>query len=102
MRVGEYERLPQRVLCSYGSTQSLRTSHHRGWLTVEDGLTRRPRSPVDGILQYPGYTVVIFRRRDQHRVRFTNRRLSATTGSGLPLSSMSALYGGISPRRVNI
>src|SRR5215467_2196370 len=75
MRIGEYKRLPERVLCSYRSTQSLRTSHNRGRLTVEDGLIRRPRSPVDGILQYPRYTVVILRRRDEQRVRFANRCL---------------------------
>src|SRR5262249_6665560 len=75
MGIGKNKRLPERVLCSYRSTQSLRTSYNRGRLTVEDGLTRRPRSPVDGILQYPRYTVVILRRRDQQRVRFANRRL---------------------------
>src|SRR5215467_15066969 len=75
MGFGEYKRLPERVLCSYRSTQSLRTSHNRGRFTVENGLTRRSRSPVDGILQYPRYSVVVLRRRDEQRVRFANRRL---------------------------
>ena len=48
---------------------------NRGRLTVENGLTRWPGSPVNGILQYSGYTVVVLRRRDEHRVRFANRCL---------------------------
>src|SRR5262245_51758612 len=85
MRIGEYERLTERVLRSYGPAQSLRTSHNCGWLAVENRLTRRPRCPVDGVLEYAGYTVIVFRRRDQHRIRFANRGLKRLHGLRIAL-----------------
>src|SRR5262245_9017946 len=69
MGIGKNKRLTERVLCSYRSTQSLRTSHNRRRLTIQDGLARWPRSPVNGVLQDAGDTVIVFRRRDQHRIR---------------------------------
>src|SRR6266536_4904872 len=76
---------PQHVLRSYGSAQSLGTSHNRGRRAGQDGLTRRPGSPVDGVLEHAGYTVIIFRRCDEHRIRFANRRFKRLHRLRIPL-----------------
>src|SRR5262249_55981897 len=85
MGIGKNKRLTERVLCSYRSTQSLRTSHNRGRFTVENGLTRRSRSPADGLLEDPRYSVVVLRRRDEQRVRFANRCFERLQRLRIPL-----------------